>query len=138
MTDIPVHQSEWMLEFEIPGSGAVEFGLRLSNDSGEVYRFGYESSLSSFYSDRLDAGDATFSEAFPGIHRAARLTPDRRLKLQIFIDAASVEVFADGGATVMTDTFFPGAPFDSVSLYSRGADIRLLDGRAFELKSIWE
>jgi sucrose-6-phosphate hydrolase SacC (GH32 family) len=36
--------------------------------------------------------------------------------LRLFIDAASVELFADGGSTVMTSVFFPRSPFDRMTL----------------------
>jgi fructan beta-fructosidase len=136
LTDVPVMQSEWLLEFELPDSVSYELGVELGNELGERYRFGYDDT-GQLYSDRTASGDFSFAAEFPGVHRAARLSPDRRVSLHLFIDAASVEAFADGGANVLTDTVFPTAPFTTVSVYAHGADLRLLQGRAWALKGIW-
>jgi fructan beta-fructosidase len=137
LTDVPVMQSEWQLAFELPASATFDFGIELANELGERYRFGYDDS-GRLYSDRTASGDFSFSADFPGVHRATRLSPDRRLSLHLFIDAASVETFVDGGANVLTETFFPTAPFSSLSVYSNGADLRVLEGRAWALERIWD
>jgi fructan beta-fructosidase len=137
LTDVPVMQSEWLLEFELPDSVSYEFGVELGNELGERHRFGYDDT-GQLYSDRTASGDFSFAAEFPGVHRAARLSPDRRLSLHLFIDAASVEAFVDGGANVLTDTVFPTAPFTTLSVYAHGADLRLLQGRAWALASIWD
>jgi sucrose-6-phosphate hydrolase SacC (GH32 family) len=135
--DIPVAQSEWLLEFQLPDAIDYEFGIELSNELGERYRFGYEGAGNRFYSDRTASGDFAFSEKFAGVHRATRLSPDRQLTLHLFIDAASIEAFADGGANVLTDTIFPTRPFAAATLYAEGTDVVLLGGTAHGLSGIW-
>jgi len=134
----PVSRSEFLLEFELPESGSVDFGLELGNDLGERYRFGYDGSGREFYSDRTASGDASFSEKFPAVHRADRMHGDAMLRLHLFIDAASIEVFSDGGANVMTETFFPTREFNTISVYANGGSVRLSKGEAWSLKSIWQ
>jgi fructan beta-fructosidase len=134
---VPVSQSEWLLEFELPDASGYEFGIEFSNDFGERYRFGYDGSSNAFYSDRSASGDFSFSEKFPGVHRATRLSPDRKLTLHLFLDVASIEAFADGGANVLTDTFFPAQPFRQVAVYAQGESVHLLGGEAYGLSSIW-
>jgi fructan beta-fructosidase len=135
--DVPVSPSEWILEFELPDAVGYAFGIEFGNDLGERYRFGYDGALNQFYSDRTASGDFSFSEKFPGVHRARRLAPDRKLTLHLFIDTASIEAFADGGANVLTDTFFPTRPFSAAALYSQGEGVMLVGGKAFALESIW-
>lgn len=135
--DIPVAQSEWLLEFELPDAVAYEFGIAFSNELGERYRFGYDGALNQFYSDRTASGDFSFSDKFSGVHRATRLSPDRKLSLHLFLDVASVEAFADGGANVLTDTFFPTRVYREAALYAEGADLRLGGGTVFALNGIW-
>jgi len=137
LTDVPVMQSEWQLAFELPSSASFDFGVELGNELGERYRFGYNDT-GQLYSDRTLSGDFTFSTEFPGVHHAARLSPDRRLSLHLFIDAASIEAFVDGGANVLTDTVFPTVPFTILSIYAKGADLQMLQGQAWALESIWD
>jgi len=112
-------------------------GIELRNDLGEWYRFGYDSGGNRFYSDRTGSGDFTFSEQFAGVHRAERISASRTLRLHLFVDAASIEAFADDGANVLTDTFFPTRPFNAMGLYSVHQPVHLQQGEVHVLDSIW-
>jgi fructan beta-fructosidase len=136
-TSTAASRSEWILEFQLPDADGYELGIEISNDLGERYRFGYDGARNELYSDRTASGDFAFSEKFPGVHRATRLSSERKLTLHLFIDAASIEAFADGGANVLTDTFFPTRPFREVAVYAQGQGVRLLGGEAYGLRSIW-
>lgn len=69
---------------------------------------------------------------------APRLTSDKTIRFHLFLDAASVELFADGGATVMTEIFFPSQPFNRVKLYVEKGNGEMVKGEMFPLKRIWE
>jgi fructan beta-fructosidase len=56
----------------------------------------------------------------------------------VFFDVASAELFADDGANVMTEIFFPTMDYSHMSLYSNGAGARVLQGRVFQLTGIWQ
>jgi fructan beta-fructosidase len=134
----PLMQSEWQLEFEIPKSGAFNVGIEFSNPQGEQYRFGYNGVDGQLYSDRTIAGDHSFSRDFPKVHRAPRLSVDRRLQLQLFLDSASVEAFVDEGGNVLTDIVFPSSPFTQAVVYVEGADVKLNSGSSWGLRRIWD
>ena len=114
-------------------------GLELTNQAGERYRVGYDLERNRFFSDRTQAGDHTFSDTFaPVASTAPRSTTDRLLTMRILVDAASAELFADGGATCMTEIFFPRSPFTAAQLFAEGtAEVRLSDGEYRKLKTIW-
>jgi fructan beta-fructosidase len=133
----PVSRSELVLEFELPDVGIYDFGIELSNEEGDRYRFGYESVGRQFYSDRRSSGDSSFADTFAGIHRANRSINDGTLRLHLLLDVASVEVFADGGATVMTDTMFPTSEYNEIEIFSKQGAIKLKAGTLYELSSIW-
>ncbi|MCB0636800.1 MAG: glycoside hydrolase family 32 protein [Lewinella sp.] len=117
----------------------AHFGIELSNQRGERYRIGYDAATNSFYSDRREAGNHSFSDKFAAkAHTAPRLSTDGPIRMQLFLDVASVELFADGGATVLTDIFFPSQVFDKAEIYLETGQVKLLDGRAYTLKSIWQ
>jgi len=136
-TDFPISQSELVLEFKLPAVDS-NVGIELSNDRGERYRFGYDSRGKQFYSDRTESGDFSFSDEFARVHYSTRLTDKPRLKLHVFIDAASMEVFADGGANVMTDTFFPTDTFNRLEVFSRGEGTTVMKGTVYRLSNIWD
>lgn len=130
---------ELELEFELPDGEPADFGAELSNSKGELYRIGYNAATNQFYSDRTKAGDFSFSEKFAAtVHTAPRLSTDRTIRLHLFFDAASAELFADGGATAMTEIFFPGEDFNQVKLYAEKGRVKLLKGVGYSLKRIWE
>jgi len=130
-------QSELVLDFETDDATA-NFGVELSNRKGEKYRIGYDAATNQFYSDRTQSGNLAFSKKFgPKIHTAPRISQDKTIRFHLFFDAASAELFADGGANVMTDIFFPGEDFSQVKIYSENGKVKLLNGEAWSLKSIW-
>ena len=50
------------------------------------------------------------------LHTAPRLTEKKNLDLQLIIDHASVELFADEGLSVMTQVFFPDSEFSRMTI----------------------
>lgn len=129
--------SEVILEVENTNA-AAKFGVLLSNSKGESYRIGFDASTNQFFSDRTKAGKQAFSEKFGGkVHIAPRLSTDKTVKLHLFFDVASAELFADDGATIITDIFFPTEDFNQLQLFSEGGTVSLNDGVIYELKSIW-
>ena len=120
-------------------SADADFGIELSNEKGEWYRIGYDAAQRQFYSDRTKAGVNEFSEKFAEkIHLAPRISIKSELSMQLFIDAASVELFADEGSVVMTELFFPSRPFTQVKLYTNKGKVMLSNGVIWPLQSVWK
>ncbi|MEJ2256718.1 MAG: glycoside hydrolase family 32 protein [Woeseiaceae bacterium] len=139
LISFPVSMSEILLRFDKSDSPSADFGIVLSNNHGEEYRIGYDGSTNTFYSDRRNAGDNLFSDKFADrIHRAPRENGSDIVAIRLFLDMASVELFADAGETVMTDIFFPTSPFERLALYSNDSRIRLIDGEVLQLGTIWK
>jgi len=131
-------QMELVLEIEPVEGSPADFGIELSNTKGERYRIGYNAAANQFYSDRTQAGEAVFSKKFAEkIHVAPRLSTDKAMRLHLFFDIASAELFADDGATVLTDIFFPSEVFSSLKIYAEKEKVKLTKGEAYSLKSIW-
>lgn len=131
-------QTELVLDFELSDSGDANFGVELSNGKGERYRFGYDQAANLFYSDRTQSGDFSFSEKFAGMPvTAQRLSKERILRLHLFIDAASAEIFADDGADVLTELFFPSEDFNQVKIYVEKGTVELKNGTGYPLAGIW-
>lgn len=138
-TGLPPAQMELALEFEpLPGEPA-DFGVELSNSKGERYRIGYNAAAGQFYSDRTRAGRHGFSEKFgAAVHTAPRLSNDKTVRFHLFFDAASAELFADGGATVLTDIFFPTETFKTAKIYVEKGGVGLVKGEMGRVRGIWD
>jgi len=133
----PVSRSEVILEFQLPPSGQQRVTVELANDVGELYLVGYDGFTNEFFSDRTASGDSSFSDDFAAVHRTPRLTRGRQLRLHIFFDVASAELFADGGANVMTEIFFPSEEFNRMTIGVDGQGVELTGATVYELGGIW-
>ena len=124
----------YLLDVEGPADGSVAFVF--SNTAGERMVFGYNAVKDQYYLDRSGAGRTDFHPGFGGIYTAPRLTGSGSLELQFVMDRSSLEVFADGGLTVMTGVFFSQQPLTRVRVNTTGPwTIKRLEYRA--LGSIW-
>jgi fructan beta-fructosidase len=129
-------QSELFLGFNISDYKADSLGIILENDLKERFIIGYSLNSKQFYIDRRASGDSDFSTKFAGISTAP-YSAGPSLKLHIFIDAASTEVFVDDGGLVMTSIVFPTEKFNKIKLFSKGGDGFLNKALYYGLKRIW-
>lgn len=93
-----------------------DFAITMGNDAGEQVVAGFDKATQRFYIDRSRSGKTDFHNEFAGRHTAPRFVTGGAGDLTLVVDVASVELFADGGKTVMTSIFFPNKPFDQVVL----------------------
>ncbi|MGI4738675.1 MAG: glycoside hydrolase family 32 protein [Janthinobacterium lividum] len=99
-------------------SQLASFELVLSNAAGEELVLGFDKAKNEYFIDRRKAGQTSFSPKFAGRHVAPRLATTAGADLTLYVDAASVELFADGGLTAMTEIFFPSQPLTNLRLRS--------------------
>jgi fructan beta-fructosidase len=133
-----IHQglAEVKVEIDLNETTAKDFGIQLFNSKNENIRVGYDRESNRFYVDRTNPGKKEFSNDFAGIQYAPRFSDSNTVTLHLFVDVASVELFADGGVSCMTAIFFPTEDFTQLKLYGDGA-VKVLSTEAYELKSIW-
>jgi fructan beta-fructosidase len=136
---IPVHQSEWQIEVELNDITTEKIFLQFSNERGEFYQVGFDIKSNHYFSNRTKAGNHSFSEKFgPAVHTAPRLLNSKRIQLHLFVDASSVELFADDGMTCMTELIFHSAPFTKLELVSKGGKVKPVSITGYPLKRIWK
>lgn len=125
---------ELKLELELPEGTKTDVGIALSNTKGEEYRVGFDAAMNEFYSDRTKAGKADFSDKFAAKrHTAPRVSNNKTLRLHLFFDVASCELFADDGEVVMTNIFFPTEDFSQYKLYSTNGKVKVTRLSAYQL-----
>lgn len=110
------------------------FSVVLSNAKGQKVVVGYDQASNNYFIDRTASGTVDFEKGFAARHTAPRLSKVPTMDLTLVIDVASVELFTDGGLSVMTSVFFPDEPFTDVSIQSAGAAFDAVRWR--RLKSI--
>ena len=112
------------------------FSAELSNGKNENVTIGYDKKTNQYYIDRTRSGIVNFNEDFGSRSIAPRLSASKTIQLTLVVDKASVEVFADGGSTVMTGIFFPTETLNRISI--RSAQNLVLKSLSYTpLKSIW-
>ena len=126
------------IELEVKVEENGNFGLTFYNDKGEEYSIGFNALNNHFYSDRLRSGNKEFSKLFAkSQHIAPRFSKSETVKLHIYIDRSSIELFADEGESVLTDIFFPSNNFSNMYLFSHNGKSELLNCELHGLQSIW-
>ena len=91
------------------------YNFELTNSEGDSLRFGYDSSMNNYFVDRNNAGKTDFSNKFSNrIAIAPSTNTQNDWTGTIVLDKTSIELFFDNGQTVMTEIFFPKAPFESL------------------------
>jgi fructan beta-fructosidase len=98
---------------------ATDFEVVLSNTYNEKLIVGYQEDKKQFYIDRTNAGVSNFNQGFAAVAVAPRLSFAMNMDLSILLDKTSIELFADGGRTVMTALFFPTFPYTKWEIKSK-------------------
>lgn len=118
-------------------SAGANFGLNLCVSGTNKVVLGYDATSSNLYLDRTKSGNVAFSSAFPNVVTAP-LSPDNgQIKLHIYIDQSSIEVFANDGDRVMSSLIYPDASSKLIQLFSTNGATIVQSLKAYNLKSIW-
>lgn len=110
--------------------------LELSNKLGEKVTVGLDIKANEYFCDRTGSGPS-FVEGFLSRDIAPRQGQGNRVKLHLFTDVSSLELFADGGQPNFTTRFFPTQPFNQIRLMSEGGKVMVAGGNIHALRSVW-
>lgn len=112
------------IEMQVTSPG--DFSIELGDGKNQRLIIGFEQNKG-YFIDRSNAGNGEFENNFAKKHFSPRISNADYKKIVIFIDAASVELFADDGLTAMTEVFFP---------VQKNTSLRLKSSKIMNLKSI--
>ncbi|MBL9126855.1 MAG: glycoside hydrolase family 32 protein [Verrucomicrobiales bacterium] len=129
---------EIAVEFDsVPDQG--ELVLRLVTGTNESTAIRYQASSQRLSVDRTRSGRVDFHPKFGGTHEAPVRVTDGRLRLHLWLDASSIEVFGADGETVLTDLILRSSGRCRLELVMDPAHhatrLRRLD--VWELRSAW-
>jgi fructan beta-fructosidase len=117
---------ELLAEFQItPNMSAGRLGIRILAGNGKPTTVGYATKSHTLFIERSQCDKNKFSPDFSGV-QTAPLKPDNGVvRLHIFVDRASMEVFANEGQVVLTDQIFPCAENNGLEVFSDGGETQL-------------
>jgi fructan beta-fructosidase len=122
---------------DLDAGSAKELGLKVRTGTNEETVIGIDPKAGRLFVDRTRSGDVGFHRDFSGRQTAPLSVRNGRVRLRVFVDWSSVEVFADDGRTVITDQIFAAPESDGVALYANGGSARLVSLDAWPLTSAW-
>lgn len=118
---------------------AQTWAIVLSNPAKEQVVIGYDAAKKAYYFDRSHSGNVTFAPAEKGFAKVAyapRVATGPTQEITLLVDAASAELFADGGLTCLTGTFFPSQPLTGLALQASGLTVPRVELAG--VRSIWD
>lgn len=141
---VPFHPSENSYEieatFNVP-SGSAPFGMHLLENAAHTHQLTvqYDPAHATLSVDRATTSDATLNDFFTApIPPVPVETVNGQLRLHLFIDKSSLEIFANDGKVVITALTYPGEDQQGIELFSTGAPTTLVHLSAWPLSSIWK
>lgn len=107
--------------------------LTFSNDNGEKSVLTYAPNYETLSFDRRESGIVDFSQDFPAITVTPTFNGGGVLPLRIFIDRASMEIFANDGKGVMTNLVFPTSPYNKLTVTTDGGNSKIKDLKIYSV-----
>ena len=85
--------------------------------------------------DRTRSGRVDFNSRFSRVSEAPLKARDGKIRLHLFIDTSSLEIFASDGRSVISSLLLPGESTDPIQFQSTGASTRVRRLTAWKLKA---
>ncbi len=136
LTDAGVKGETYEIEAEFDPQGAGEIGFHLRKGDNADTVVGVIPSTNTFFVDRTRSGNVSFNKDFAGRYTTT-LQSTAKIKLHIFVDRSSIEVFANDGEKVMSDRIYPPPGSSGIELYVRGRGGKVATLKIWQLQSIW-
>lgn len=128
-----------LLEMEVefaPAKSGVQ-GVKVFKSAKEETVIGVDRDGGRVFVDRTKSGNVDFHPLFSGVQDAPFQAHDGTVKLHIFLDASSVEVFINDGESVITDLVFPSVDSKGVEFFGADTNAKINALQIWNLNSIW-
>ena len=137
-----IRESGWKgevyeLEAELQPGQSGEIGFRLRKNKDVETLIGFDLVHGEVYVDRTRSGEVSFSKDFPGRHSAS-IEKGSKVKVHVFVDRSSVELFVNDGERVLSERIYPPAGSDGLELFSNGTGTIVNSLTIWHLNSIWK
>ena len=115
---------------------ADRFGFKVRTGVDEETIIGYAAKSRSLFVDRGRSGEVDFSPNFTPIHTTAMSPVDDTIRLHIFVDRSSLELFGNDGLISFTERIFPREESLGVEFFVAGGQVQLNNLDIYNLDSI--
>lgn len=122
------------IELDLTGESFEGLSFSLKNVKGEEVLVSFADSLVQF--DRTRSGLVDFEKGFAAVHSGTLPPGTTPRSVSIFVDAASIEMFVNGGELVMTELVFPSEPYSTFAV-SWGDAVAVGEVTVSKVKPVW-
>ena len=129
-------KNTYELMVEIENVSAADFGLKLGVGGAQKTLVGFDSANEKLYVDRRKSGLVDFTPLFPQLNEGPLKKRSNTLKLHIFVDNSSIEVFANDGETVISSKIYPDKSSTGIEFFASKGEIIVKKAELWELESI--
>lgn len=136
-------QNSYEIDATFTITSAANFGFNFLVDSTHTHYITvqYNPSSSTLSVDRTHSTDDTlnnkFDTTFPAVVSAPVSSVNNQLRLHMFIDKSSIEIFSNDGKVVTTMLTYPGDSQPGIEVISNNGNTTLASFTGWELSSIW-
>lgn len=123
------------IDMEIQPERSRDVEICLRNAKGQNVMLTYDVAGNKLAFDRRESGITDFSQDFPAVTAAPLYSDGDTLKLRIFVDRCSMEVFADDGRSVITNLVFPDEPYSQLTVKARDGKAKVRNLKVYEIKN---
>jgi len=127
---------ELLVEFD--AGDADSFGLKVRKGNNEETIIGYDANNNRLFVDRTRSGEVDFDSTFVSVEEAPLELRNNRVRMHVFVDWSSVELFAGDGEAVITDRIFPSPESRGLELFSEGGSAKVVSMDIWSLESAWK
>lgn len=120
----------------VPGT-AERFGIDVQRGTNDKTRIVYNTKQSKLFVSRLDKTKTGTIDAFTSAFGAPIVLDKESLRLHIFVDESSVEVFAQDGLITLSGQTFVDPDNDGLALFAEKGSIRVTKLEVYALASSW-
>ncbi len=124
-------------EFDVSGSTATEFGFNVRKGGSQYTKIAYDKNTAQLSIDRTNSGNVSFNPTFTGKHNATMQPVNGKIKLRIFVDRSSVEVFGNDGQKVLTDIILPNLSSKDLEVYAVNGSAKINSLTVHKLNKVW-
>jgi fructan beta-fructosidase len=124
LSNVKGESLEIIAEFQV-NPAADRFGFHVRVGVQEATTIGYHVKQAKLFVDRIHSGQSDFHPGFASSHLAGLILIHDILRLHIFVDRQSVEVFGNDGLVVFSESIFPSERSQGLELFTEGGAVTL-------------
>lgn len=126
------------IEMKLVAEPGEEVGIKLLSNGIGYTKVGYKAATNEVFLNRSLSGQLPYGIYTDNLFETSLLTSGASVRVHIYVDHSSVEVFFNEGEKVISSRVFPNNGMNDIEFYQTGSNANILDFNFWSLKSIWE